>query len=529
MDHPNCLLIDPSDNVLIARVPIPAGGLLRWAESTESTESAQLRTVESIAQGHKIARTQIAASEPIIKYGQSIGRACAPIAAGRWVHLHNVRVSPEAEERSFQFATEVDRWQPLADWMSQPGEFLGYSRPDGQVGTRNDIAVISSVNCSASVSKLIARHFTAEHLARFPHVDGVIALTHPGGCAMAADGQQHRLLNRVLGGMARHPNVGGYLLVGLGCEKGSIDHLVRDQQLVQIEGIPSSNGATGPIVLTMQNLGGTARTVAAGIERIEQMLPEVDRARRTPQSAATLLLATQCGGSDGNSGITANPAVGVACDALVAQGGTAILGETTEIVGAEHLLTRRAISREVGEKLLERIAWWKWYAGIFGETFDDNRSAGNAAGGLTTIAEKSLGAIAKAGSSPLVDVYQYGERIDKRGLVIMDSPGYDPCSLTGMIAGGANLIAFTTGRGSCYGCKPVPSIKIATNTPMFDRMEADMDLNAGTILDGDESVTQVGQRIVQLILRVASGEKTKSEQQNLGDEEFVPWMIGPVL
>ncbi len=278
----------------------------------------------------------------------------------------------------------------------------------------------------------------------------------------------------------------------------------------------------------MQAVGGTAKTIAAGIERLEQLLPMVNEVRREPIPASELIVATQCGGSDGNSGVTANPAVGIACDLLVDQGGTAILGETTEIVGAEHLLTRRAVSEDVGRKLLDKIAWWKWYAGLFGETIDDNRSAGNAAGGLTTIAEKSLGAIAKAGSRPLVQVYDYAEPVTQRGLVIMDSPGFDPASITGMVAGGANLVVFTTGRGSCYGCKPSPSLKIATNTPMFERMRDDMDLDAGRILAGS-SVQAIGQEIFEMMLDVASGQPTKSESQGLGDEEFVPWMIGPVL
>ena len=338
-------------------------------------------------------------------------------------------------------------------------------------------------------------------------------------------GQQHQILNRVMGGIARHPNVGGYLLIGLGCEKATLDYLVEDQSLVQIDGY---GVAQSPPTLTMQSMGGTQKTIDEGIRRVEQLLPQVNDVRREPIPAEELIVATECGGSDGNSGITANPAVGVASDRIVAHGGTAILAETSEIFGAEHLLTRRAVSEDVGRKLLERIEWWHWYAGIFGETLDDNRSAGNAAGGLTTIAEKSLGAVAKGGSSALVDVYQYAEPLTKHGFVIMDSPGFDPCSITGMVASGANIVVFTTGRGSCYGCKPVPSIKVATNTPMFKRLEDDMDIDAGQILSGT-TVEDVGEQIFEKILSVASGEKTKSEQHGLGDEEFVPWLIGPVL
>ena len=343
---------------------------------------------------------------------------------------------------------------------------------------------------------------------------------------MQYQGPGHQMLNRVLGGMAKHPNIGGYLLIGLGCEQGAMGTLLQDQKLVQIQGVPAER--QGPPVFVMQDLGGTAATIEAGIREVERLLPLVDQARREPCPASALVLATECGGSDGNSGVTANPALGVAADRLVACGGTAILGETTEIYGAEHLLTRRARTTEVADKLLERIEWWKWYVGVFDAEIDNNPSVGNKAGGLTTITEKSLGAVAKGGTTTLEHVYEYAEQVTASGFVIMDTPGYDPASVTGMVAGGANVVVFTTGRGSCFGCKPSPSIKLATNTPMFDRMEADMDLNAGTVLQG-ESLNSVGERIFDMILRVASGEPTKSEAQGIGDEEFLPWIVGPTL
>jgi altronate dehydratase len=357
-------------------------------------------------------------------------------------------------------------------------------------------------------------------------VDGVVAFGYHGGCAMQFAGQQHQILNRVMGGFARHPNVGGYLLVGLGCEQVTLDYLMQDQQLVQIESPAES--ATNSVILSIQDSGGTARTVEEGIAGVARLLPRVNDVQRESIPAGELVVATQCGGSDGSSGITANPALGLASDRIVACGGTVILGETTEIAGAEQLLTRRAVSAAVGRKLLERIRWWRGYAELFGEQLDDNRSAGNEAGGLTTIAEKSLGAIAKGGNTALTDVYQYAEPITKNGLVVMDSPGFDPCSLTGMVASGANLIVFTTGRGSCYGCKPVPSIKVASNTPMYERLRDDMDINAGCILEGT-SLDMVGEQIFQRMLAVASGEKTKSEHHGIGDEEYAPWMIGPIL
>ncbi len=503
--------LHPDDNVVVAINDLPQDHWVR--------EESGVKTVEPIPAGHKLATRRIEAGQAVTKYGQSIGKAGQRIEAGQWVHVHNVQW--RSEQGSYAFSTDIpQRTQP-----SHPRSFQGYRRPNGKAGTRNYLAVLSSVNCSASVSKAIARHFTCERLEKYANVDGVVAFTHGSGCAMQFAGQQHQILNRVMGGIARHPNVGGYLLIGLGCEKATLDYLVEDQSLVQIDGY---GVAQSPPTLTMQSIGGTQKTIDEGIRRVEQLLPQVNDVRREPIPAEELIVATECGGSDGNSGITANPAVGVASDRIVAHGGTAILAETSEIFGAEHLLTRRAVSEDVGRKLLERIEWWHWYAGIFGETLDDNRSAGNAAGGLTTIAEKSLGAVAKGGSSALVDVYQYAEPLTKHGFVIMDSPGFDPCSITGMVASGANIVVFTTGRGSCYGCKPVPSIKVATNTPMFKRLEDDMDIDAGQILSGT-TVEDVGEQIFEKILSVASGEKTKSEQHGLGDEEFVPWLIGPVL
>lgn len=504
--------LNPHDNVVVARVNLTQG--------TQVTDSDASFTLSAdIPMGHKIAAIDVAAGEEIGKYGQPIGVATEAIRAGAWVHSHNLKNNHRSVE--YEFATHVE--SPKQD---NSKTFSGYRRPNGKAGTRNYIAVISNVNCSASVSKYVARHFTSQRLADFPNVDGVVALTHHGGCAMQFGGQQHQLLNRVMGGMARHPNIGGYLLIGLGCEQATLDYLVDDQRLVQIDGHEHRNGK--PLTLTLQSTGGTAKTIKAAIEQVESMLPRVNAIQRESIPASEIILATECGGSDGNSGITANPAVGVASDLIVACGGTSILAETTEVIGAEHLLTRRAVSEEVGRKLLDRIEWWRWYANIFGEVVDNNRSAGNAEGGLTTIVEKSLGAVAKAGQTPLRDVYHYAEQVSARGLVLMDTPGFDPCSITGMVAGGANMVVFTTGRGSCYGCKPAPSIKIATNTPMFERMSDDMDINAGRVLDG-ATVDEVGHEIFDEILAVASGKPTRSETLGIGDEEFVPWMIGPVL
>ncbi len=509
----NAIHLHPADNICVASEDLRSGDRI-------AVNEAEVEVCEEIKLGHKVAIVPVGKGEPIRKYGQIIGFATSDIATGHWVHSHNL-VNGDFEKDYAKCQEIPEPPEPVTD-----RQFLGYRRADGKVGTRNYIAVISTVNCSASVAKNIARHFGSDELAPFSNVDGVIALTHHGGCGMQFQGQGHQMLNRVLGGMAKHPNIGGYLLIGLGCEQGAMGVLLQDQKLVQIQGVPAQR--QGPPVFVMQDLGGTARTIEAGIKEVERLLPQVNEAQREPCPASELILATECGGSDGNSGVTANPALGAAADKLVACGGTVILAETTEIYGAEHLLTRRARTPEVADKLLEKIEWWKWYVGVFGAEIDNNPSVGNKAGGLTTIAEKSLGAVAKGGNTALEQVYEYAEPVTSRGFVIMDTPGYDPPSVTGMVAGGAHVVVFTTGRGSCFGCKPSPSIKVATNTPMFQRMEADMDINAGTILEG-ESLAQVGDRIFDMILDVASGKPTKSEAQGIGDEEFLPWIVGPTL
>ena len=487
----------------------------------------------NILAGHKVAISPIELNQPVMKYGWPIGVATQRIEPGDHVHDHNLRCEHKVDFT--RLATETP--EPPAKILGRT--FDGYVRADGSVGTRNYIAVISTVNCSASVSRYIANHFTEEVLREFPGVDGVVAFKHDSGCGMAYEGIKHQTLSRVLGGIARHPNIAAYVLIGLGCEQNTLGHLLKTQKLVPLTlaGVHTNsnrarrNGveaAREVPVLSIQDSGGTRATVKRGIEMVQELLPVVHQMQRTQVSAEHLILATKCGGSDGYSGITANPALGVAADRTVACGGTAILSETTELYGAEQLFTRRAQSAEVATKLLERIEWWKSYAAGYGEEIDNNPSIGNKAGGLTTIVEKSLGAASKGGATALQAVYHYAEPIHTKGLVIMDAPGFDPACVTGMVASGANVIVFTTGRGSCFGCKPVPSIKVATNTALFHRMPDDMDLDMGTVL-ADESIEQAGDRLFDAILATASGQKTKSELLGYGDDEFVPWSIGPTL
>ncbi len=489
--------LDPSDSVATARTPLQIG-----------EEGA----IQLIPRGHKIALEEIPKGAPIRKYAQIIGYASEPIAKGAHVHTHNVEF--RATDTEYSFATNLRPVQPVT-----PSTFQGFRRAGGKVGTRNHIAIITSVNCSATAARRIARHFTPQTMAQYPNVDGVTAFVHGTGCGMAGDGEGFAALQRVMWGYARHPNVAGVLMVGLGCEMNQIDWLMEAYGLTP-----------GPLfqAMNIQDVAGLQRTLEIGVEKVTAMLPLANRATRTECSASELTLALQCGGSDAWSGITANPALGHACDLLVAMGGTGVLAETPEIYGAEHLLTARAATPEIGETLIERIRWWEDYTARNHGSMDNNPSPGNKKGGLTTILEKSLGAAAKGGTTPLNGVYKYAEPVTAKGFTFMDSPGYDPASVTGQIASGCNLVAFTTGRGSAFGAKPAPSLKIATNSEMFARLEADMDINAGTILEG-ESVEEKGHEILAALLATASGQQTKSEAQGLGDDEFVPWQIGAVM
>ena len=486
-----------------------------------SINGVPVTVATEIDAGHKVAVTAIAAGEPITKFGQPIGYASDDISAGDWVHVHNVEASKPG--MTYEFATELRPPQ-----SAEPRTFEGYRRPDGGCGTRNYIALVSTVNCSATTARYVAQELARTDLSDYANIDGIVPLVHKGGCAMAFGDDNHQRLNRTMAGFARHPNVAASLVLGLGCETAQAGYLQEQHGLVQLGGIESDTDQPPPMVLNIQDSGGIRKTVDRAVGVLRDLLPQANDVCREAIPVSELKVALECGGSDGNSGITANPAVGIAADLLAAQGAAAILSETPEMYGAEHLLTRRAVNEEVGRKLLDLIHWWEDYADRNGVTIDNNPSVGNKKGGLTTIFEKSLGAIAKGGTSPLRAVYEYAEPVTESGFVIMDSPGFDPASVTGKVAGGAQVVVFTTGRGSCFGCKPSPTIKVATNSPMFTRMQDDMDLNAGTILE-DESVQQVGERIFERIIATASGQPTLSEQQGVGDEEFCPWQPGPVF
>lgn len=459
----------------------------------------------------------ITAGHPVKRYNQVIGVAVRDIEPGQHVHTHNLEMAEFARDYAFS----VD--QKPTEYVAEPATFDGIVRADGQVATRNYIGILTSVNCSATVARAIADHFRRDlhsaALADFPNVDGVIALTHGSGCGIDPDGQGLAVLKQTLAGYASHPNFAAVLVIGLGCETNQISGLMKTRGL-----------AENPMLrtFTVQDTGGTAKSVALGIEEIKKMLPAANNVKRQPVTVSHLIVGLQCGGSDGYSGITANPALGAAVDLLVRHGGTAILSETPEIYGAEHLLTRRAVSRDVGEKLVERIKWWQAHCARNNAELNNNPSAGNKAGGLTTVLEKSLGGISKAGTTNLVEVYEYACPVKAKGFVFMDTPGFDPVSATGQVAGGANLICFTTGRGSAYGCAPSPSLKLATNTALWQRQEEDIDINCGEILDGSTNIQEVGTRIFKMMLDCASGKKSKSEVHGYGQCEFVPWPLSVV-
>ncbi|MBB4065640.1 UxaA family hydrolase [Gellertiella hungarica] len=499
--------LQPSDNVVIALKDLAAGAVVEGLEGPLK---------QAVPRGHKIAVRAIPAGSNVYRYGQIIGQAKADIAAGEHVHVHNLGMGEHTQD--YAFASQSIALPPVTESRT----FMGYRRADGKVGTRNYIGILTTVNCSGSVAKFIAE--AAEKsgfLDDYPNIDGIVPIMHSSGCGMSGAGSEnYTTLFRTLSGYARNPNFGGVLLLGLGCEVMQIPDLVGGRK-IRADGMLR--------YMTIQQEGGTRKTIERGLEALRGVAEFANQAVRTPQPVSEITVGMQCGGSDGYSGITANPALGHASDLLVRHGGTTILSETSEIYGAEHLLTRRAETVEVGEKLIERIRWWEDYTARNGGEMDNNPSPGNKRGGLTTILEKSLGAVAKGGTAPLRDVYKFGEPIDKKGFVFMDSPGFDPCSVTGQVASGANLIVFTTGRGSVSGYKPVPCIKIATNSEMYERIRDDMDLNCGDIVTHGVSIEEKGRELFELMIRIASGEQSKSEELGFGAAEFVPWQIGAVM
>ncbi|WP_394182918.1 UxaA family hydrolase [Marinomonas posidonica] len=493
-----------NDNVVIALSDLAQGSQLNEFDVT---------LLSYVPRGHKVAVKNIAQGDNVIRYGQIIGQATQAIALGEHVHVQNMGMGEHLQD--YAFSQSSHSLSPILT----PRTFNGYHRQNGKVGTRNYLGILTSVNCAGSVARFIEEAASKTNfLNNYPNIDGIVPIVHSTGCGMSGQGEGYQTLHRTLTGYANNPNFGGILLVGLGCEVLQVSSLVNGQE-------PSAVFR----YMIIQSEGGTRKTIEKGLQELHFLAQAANNATREPAPVSEIMVGMQCGGSDGYSGITANPALGYASDLLVRHGGTTILSETSEVYGAEHLLTRRAVSKDVGQKLIERILWWEDYCARNGGEMDNNPSPGNKNGGLTTILEKSLGAVAKSGSAPLTDVYLFGESIDKKGFVFMDSPGFDPCSVTGQVASGANMIIFTTGRGSVSGYKPTPCIKLATNTEMYRRLQEDMDLNCGDIVTSGVSIEEKGQELFELIIRIASGEETKSEALGFGGAEFVPWQIGAVM
>jgi altronate hydrolase len=509
--HDVAVLLHPQDNLLIAKKALLPRTIVPLEDGTE------VKIAQMIPPGHKAAVREIAEGEAVRRYGQIIGFASEPIKPGQHIHTHNVAVHQGELKLDYAFGEDYKPVEFVPE--AERRTFMGYRRADGRVGTRNFVALLASVNCSSSATRRVADYFRDNPIMdQYPNVDGVIGLATKGGCGAHYGSDYLGQLQKTMAGIVDHPNVGAYIILSLGCETNQPDDMIANTSLSDEQ----------PLVLTIQQDGGFQKTVDRAIEAVKQLLPEANKATREAVPVSELVLALQCGGSDGWSGITANPALGRAADEIVRQGGTIVLGETSEVYGGEHLLTRRAVSPEVAQKLVDKIHWWEDYTSMFGASIDNNPSPGNKLGGLTTIYEKSLGAIAKAGTTPMNDVVGYADRITAKGFVHMDTPGYDPVSATGQVAGGCNIIAFTTGRGSAFGFKPAPSIKLATNSDLYAKQEPDMDINCGRMLDGI-SLDEMGLEIFEKILAVASGEPSKSELADVGEEEFNPWIIGATL
>jgi len=508
----HALQLHATDNVAIARQAIAAGMAIEY-------NGAHLTIGEDVPAGHKFALVDVPVGGEVRRYGHPIGRASRDIPAGAWVHNHNLEVSEVSKDYHYT-VVPAPAWKP-----ARRRTFMGYPRPDGRAGTRNYLAVVSTVNCSAFVASRIAAYFTPERLAAFPNVDGVLALIHHTGCSIPLEGESYDYLQRALRNVARNPNIAAFVVVGLGCEVNQIEPCFE----VTAERMAGLNPAgANDAYLIIQELGGVEGAIRAGIEAIQRLLPQANRVQRVEIPAEKLVMGLECGGSDAWSGVTANPLVGLAADRLVEQGGAAVLSETVEVFGAEYLLTDRVTSPAVGEKLIACFQGWNAQAARYGFSVDNNPTPGNKAGGLTTIFEKSLGAVAKGGSSPLNGVYFYGEQVDRPGLVFMDTPGNDPASVTGMIAGGANLILFTTGRGSMFGGSAVPVLKIASNSAMYEKLKGDMDFNAGAVLDG-VPLDAAAEELFELILATASGQPSRAERLGPHEQEFVPWTPGGLL
>jgi altronate hydrolase len=501
------IIVSPKDNVAVVKA------------KTEKDLSVVLPdkhivTLKSeVPLGHRFATREIPEGDFVLQYGQPIGTSLG-IEKGEWI-------SPENMSNSVPIVRDLpkDLSTPEPDYIevSERATFQGFKRPDGRIGTRNFVLIVPTSMCASHEATNISMMAEFLHYKRekFPNVDGVVAIPHNKGCG-CQDAENIEIMLRTLANYADHPNVGGVILIDLGCEKTNLSKvekflLNRDYRINK----PFAK-------IGIQEVGGTQKAIETGLEEVQKMLPIVNQAKREEFSASELVLGVKCGGSDGFSGISANPSLGFASDLLVRNGGTVLITEVPEFCGAEHILANRSKDVETGRKVYEMVDWYKDYAGKFGAVLNENPSPGNVKGGLLNITIKSLGAIAKAGTTRVEGVLGYAETVKNKGLNLMQGPGYDQESTPGLVAAGATVVVFTTGRGTTIGNAIAPVIKLSSNNEIFERMNNDIDISAGNVIEGTESIEQVGERLFEHICKVASGE-IPAKAEILKHREFQFW------
>jgi len=501
------VIVDPADNVAVVKTAVDAG------LSLEAPGGRTVTLTGAVTPGHRFATRAIPEGTFVLQYGQPIGTSRG-IAEGDPITLRNMSNEvPVVRDLPADLHIAAPDHFPA----SQVATWQGFRRPDGRIGTRNFVLIVPTSMCASHESQQIATiaEFTLYSREKFPNVDGVVAIPHNKGCG-CSDGSNIDVMLRTLSNYAGHPNVGGVIFIGLGCEKTNLTAVEKYLQKEHVE-------LGKPVVrFGIQEVGGTQAVIDRGLKEVADMLPIVNQTTRSAASMDELILGVKCGGSDGFSGLSANPALGRAADLLVRSGGTVLITEVPEFCGAEHILAQRSKDRATGEAVYEMVDWYKEYASKFGTVLNENPSPGNVAGGLLNITIKSLGAIAKAGTTRVEGVTGYAELPAGKGLWLMQGPGYDQESTPGLVAAGAQVVVFTTGRGTTIGNAIAPVVKLASNTPVHQRMSRDLDLSAGGIIDGTETIAQVGARVFEHVRRVASGD-VQAKAEETKHREFGIW------
>ncbi len=501
------ITVDRRDNVAVVKAQIVKG--LRIALPGGNL----LEIKDDVPPGHRFAVREIAAGDYVCQYGQPIGTSLG-IEAGEWITHENMSNDvPVIRDLPEDLHTPAPEYFPVED----RGTFMGFRRADGRVGTRNFVLIVPTSMCASHEAAQISMMAEFLHYKRekYPNVDGVVAIPHNKGCG-CQDGSNLEIMLRVLANYADHPNVGGVILIDLGCEKTNLAKV--EKYLLKRE-----LSFKKPVAkIGIQEIGGTQAAIEKGLKIVEEMLPQVNEAKREEISVSELVLGVKCGSSDGFSGLSANPALGRAADLLVKSGGTVLITEVPEFCGAEHILANRAKDAETGRAIYRMIDWFKDYASKFGGVLNNNPSPGNIAGGLLNITIKSLGALAKSGTTRVEGVCEYAEAPKSKGLNLMQGPGYDQESTPALVAAGATVIVFTTGNGTTIGNAIAPVIKLASNNRIFKQMSRDIDVSAGNIIEGTETIDAVGERVFEHIQRVSSGEILAKAEENK-HREFQFW------